>query len=89
MSSQSKPIFTVKKLVKDFPNSGGPNSIRALNDVSFELFPGEAMAVVGESGSGKSTIARILSLLHPKSSGDLVFKDAEVSGYKGDQVKHY
>lgn len=89
MSSESKPIFSVKKLVKDFPTSGGPNSIRALNDVSFELFPGEAMAVVGESGSGKSTIARVLSLLHAKSSGDLHFKETEISGFSGEEIKRY
>lgn len=88
----SEPIFSIKALVKDFASSGGTNkgnTIRALNDVSFELFPGEAMAVVGESGSGKSTIARILSLLHPKTSGELLFKGSEISHFSGREVKHY
>lgn len=91
MSSKSKPVFLVKELVKDFPSSGGPNvvKIRALNDVSFELFPGEALAIVGESGSGKSTIARVLSLLHPKTSGELLFNDTEISDFSGKEIKTY
>ena len=92
MSSRSKPVFSVKELVKDFPSSGGANkisTIRALNDVSFDLYPGEALAIVGESGSGKSTIARILSLLHPKTSGDLLYKDTEISGFSGKEIKNY
>jgi len=86
MSSRSKSVFSVKNLVKDFPTTGG---IRALNDVSFELFAGEALAIVGESGSGKSTIARVLSLLHAKSSGDVLYKDTEISGFSGSEIKHY
>lgn len=91
MSSRSKPVFSVKELVKDFPSSGGANivKIRALNDVSFELFPGEALAIVGESGSGKSTIARVLSLLHPKTSGELLFNGSEISGLSGNEIKSY
>lgn len=90
MSSQFEPVFSVKELVKDFPSSGGATkTIRALNDVSFELFSGEALAVVGESGSGKSTIARVLSLLHAKTSGDLLFEGTEISGFSGKKVKEY
>jgi len=92
MSSLAKPVFSVKRLVKDFPSSGGiskERTIRALNDVSFELHAGEALAVVGESGSGKSTIARVLCKLHPKTSGDLLFKDTEISDLSKNDIKGY
>ena len=70
-------VLSVKKLVKDFPigqSSNKKNLMRAVNDVSFDLCKGEALAIVGESGSGKSTGARILSLIHRKTGGDIVFK---------------
>ena len=92
MSSLTKPIVSVKGLVKDFPSSGSAGkdkTIRALNDVSFDMFAGEALAIVGESGSGKSTIARILSLLHPKTSGELLFNDSEISSYSRKQKRAY
>lgn len=47
--------------------------MRALNDVSFDLVAGQALAIVGESGSGKSTVTRILSLLFPKTAGSLLY----------------
>lgn len=50
-----QPILAVRALSKRF---GG---VHAVADVSFELFPGEILAVVGESGSGKSTLLRVVS----------------------------
>ena len=88
MSSQSEAIFSVKELVKDFGGAGN-GAVRALNEVSLDLFPGEALAIVGESGSGKSTIARILCLLHPKTSGNLLFRGTEISAYSRQEIKRY
>jgi peptide/nickel transport system ATP-binding protein len=78
---ESKPssdvVLSVKHLVKDFP-IGQSNSkasvMRAINDVSFDLCKGEALAIVGESGSGKSTGARILTRIYDKTAGDIEFK---------------
>lgn len=53
---KSEVILSVKNLVKDFPlgQSVKSNMMRAVNDVSFDLRKGEALAIVGESGSGKA-----------------------------------
>ena len=59
----STPILTVAHLAKRFGNH------QVLDDVSFEVGRGEALAVVGESGSGKSTAARIIAGLTPPTSG--------------------
>ncbi|KGY10036.1 ABC transporter ATP-binding protein [Vibrio sinaloensis] len=76
-------ILSVKNLVKDFPlgQSVKSNLMRAVNDVSFELRKGEALAIVGESGSGKSTGARVLTRIYDKTGGNVEFKGQELSEY--------
>ena len=59
----SAPVLTVERLGKRFGDH------QALDDVSFEVARGEALALVGESGSGKSTAARIIAGLTPPTSG--------------------
>jgi oligopeptide/dipeptide ABC transporter ATP-binding protein len=65
------PLLSVRGLQKHFPITGGffnriTGHVRAVNDVSFDVFPGETLALVGESGCGKTTTGRcILRLLEP------------------------
>ncbi|BBM66108.1 ABC transporter ATP-binding protein [Vibrio alfacsensis] len=76
-------ILSVKNLVKDFPlgQSSKSNLMRAVNDVSFDLRKGEALAIVGESGSGKSTGARILTRIYDKTDGNVTFKGQDLAEY--------
>ena len=76
-------ILSVNNLVKDFPigQSAKNNYMRAVNDVSFELKKGEALAIVGESGSGKSTGARILTRIYDKTNGEILFKGEPIADY--------
>jgi lipoprotein-releasing system ATP-binding protein len=60
-------LLKVANLSKDYPTPRGP--LRVLNDVSFDLAPGDAAAVMGPSGSGKSSLLYVLGGLEPPTSG--------------------
>ncbi|WP_119395091.1 dipeptide ABC transporter ATP-binding protein [Salinibius halmophilus] len=76
-----QPILALNQVSKQFKTKAGflrSKPFNALTNVSFELNPGEAMALVGESGSGKSTCAKILSQVYAPSSGELLFHGKNV-----------
>jgi len=72
----TEPILIARDLRKSFNVGGGwfgaSDQLHALSSVSFELFPGETLAIVGESGCGKSTLARCLSGLMELTSGSFL-----------------
>ena len=58
----------------------GAAAVRAIDEVTLEIAPGEFIAVVGPSGCGKSSLLRLISGLHPPASGTLLVEGAPVSG---------
>ena len=75
-NATSEPIIKVENLAVRFPVKKGlfkpKGAIHAVDGVSFDLMPGETLAIVGESGSGKSTTARAILGLNEKHRGDIV-----------------
>ena len=63
-------------------------NIKALDNVSFEVFEGESFGLVGESGSGKSTIAKIISSLINPSSGEIYFDNISLFDPKNKVIKN-
>jgi len=70
--SRAEPVLVVRNVHKRY------GSFDALKGISFDLLPGETMAVVGESGSGKSTLARILLRLEEPNSGSAHWKGRDL-----------
>jgi len=91
MNAQEKKSGTfalrVENLSKTYSTPGGP--LQVLNDVSFELKPGESLAVVGPSGAGKSTLLNIIGSLDQPSSGRVFFGDDEVTALSGRRLAEF
>jgi peptide/nickel transport system ATP-binding protein len=83
-------LLQVKNLVVEFPNRRG--TLRALDDISFEIAPGEILGVVGESGAGKSlTGASIIGLLEPPgriASGQILLEGQRIDNLNHDEMRH-
>ena len=79
-----EPILKVEALTKTF---SGQREIAAVNGISFELFPGECMAIIGESGSGKTTAVNMISRLTDVTAGSIFLEGQEITHRKGKQLR--
>ena len=92
-----KPLIKINKLNVEFPLGrtlfGKTPMLRAVNDVSLEILPGQFYGLVGESGSGKTTLGRAILRAVPISSGEITFDDGEVNYDVGNlgkkELKNY
>lgn len=83
-SSAQESLLNLEHISRIFRN--GDNQIRALDDVSLKIWPGEFVAIIGQSGSGKSTLMNILGCLDCPSSGVYSVMGRDVSGFDADEL---
>ena len=81
----SEPLLQLRGVSKSFDRGGQP--IAALNDVSFDVARGEALALVGPSGSGKSTLARIVMRLIEPDRGEIRFDGIDLLAARGEALR--
>lgn len=88
----TEPLLHVEHLSKEFPVDSSvfskeKKSVKAVDDISFDIFPGETFGLVGESGCGKSTTGRcIMRLTHP-TGGKVLFNGEDVSAMHKKDLK--
>lgn len=74
-----EPLLTVKGLKQYFKVSS-TYTVHAVENVSFQIYPGETYGLVGESGSGKSTIGRSIIRLYDPTAGEIMFDGMKIGG---------
>lgn len=79
-----KKVLEVKHL-KQYFNVGKKDEVKAVDDISFDIYEGETFGLVGESGSGKTTAGRAIIHLYTPTSGSIKFNDQEVIGMRNKQ----
>lgn len=95
-----KNLIEVKNLEKYFEVSGGflsrkKTTVKAVDNISFEIPFGESLGLVGQSGCGKTTTARALCLLDPKTGGEVNFYNNElqqmesIDNLEGEDLKNF
>ena len=88
----AEPLLSVRDLTKHFPIRKGLFSrtmgqVRAVDGVSFDLFPGETLGLVGESGCGKTTTGRCVLRLVEPTSGAVHFEGRDVLGMSARELR--
>ncbi len=89
---QESALLEVRDLEKYYPITAGlfrrqVGSVRAVDGVSFDLYPGETFAIVGESGCGKTTLAKTVAALQEPTGGSIVFDGRSIGELSNRELK--
>src|SRR2546425_12361803 len=79
-------LLRAEEVVKNFPAGLGA-SVKAVERVSFEIYPGETVGLDGESGCGKSTLGRLITQLLPATSGNIFFEGVDLTKLGGEKLR--
>src|SRR5690625_4241037 len=93
-SDKKLPLIEATNIKKYFPVNKGKglfnrtkSHVKAVDDVSIEIYPGETLGLVGESGCGKSTLGRVLLRLQELTEGKVIFNGIDVMALKPKSLR--
>ena len=89
-----KPILNIKNLKTYFPIKNGffggiTSHVKAVDDVSFDVYPGETLGLVGESGCGKTTIGRTILRLEEPTFGEMIYKGRDIVKMNAEELRSF
>lgn len=88
VSNEKQPLVQVKKLCKYFQVSRNA-TLKAVDDVSFNIYKGETVSLVGESGCGKSTTGRCMIRLYAPTKGEVIYDGKDITKLSKEEKKEF
>ena len=87
-----EPLMQIKNLKTYFPIRNGffggiTSHVKAVDDVTFDVYPGETLGLVGESGCGKTTIGRTIIRLEEPTEGEMIYKGKDIAKMTADELR--
>ena len=87
-----EPVLKIQNLKTYFPIRNGffggiSSYVKAVNNVTFDVYPGETLGLVGESGCGKTTIGRTILRLEEPTEGSMIYKGQDIAKMNADELR--
>jgi oligopeptide transport system ATP-binding protein len=82
---QKEKLIEIRNLAKHF-HVGGKRQLKAVDNVSLDIYKEETLGLVGESGCGKTTLGRTLTILYKKTNGSISYKGKSISKFKKKEL---
>lgn len=89
VDTEREKILEIKNLTMEFDSGKKKQTVKALNNVTFDIYKGENFGLVGESGCGKTTLGRTVIRLYDPTSGEIWFNGKKISGKLSKAEKSY
>ena len=86
MSTSTQPVISIKNISKVYE---GPPPVKALDEVSLDIYEGDFVSIVGQSGSGKSTLLNMMGLLDNVTDGTITIDGDDISELTDDELSKF